>query len=231
MSLALESRHCGSVYVVCCSGRIVTGQESALLEEGLKRGLREFNCVVLNVGDVNYVDSSGMGLMVRFLWHTRTRGGDLRLADPAPFLSKLLEITKLSAVFRIYSDEEAAIVSFLKEGTSIVTDAANAGPRVLFLDPTPDTCAFVRALLTRHGYRVLSTGLMGDAKILLTASTVDIIILGPDSGPLASPATVNVLQQLAPSAKTVVLEKEFKIRAADEAGTALLARLQLSPTG
>ena len=230
MSLALESRHCGSVYIVRCVGRIVTGQESALLEEALKRGLREFTRLVLNVGEVNYVDSSGMGLIVRFLWHTRTRGGDLRLAGPTPFVTKLLEMTKLSAVFRIYPDEEAAIVSFLKEGAMTPAEEVNTGPRVLFLDPSPDTCAFVRALLTRHGYRVLSTGLMGDAKILLSASTVDVIVLGPDCGSLSSPSTVNILQQLAPSAKTVVLEREFKSRAADEAGIALLERIQPSPT-
>jgi len=230
MSLALESRHCGSVYVVRCAGRLVAGQESALLEEALKRGLREFNGVVLNVTEVNYVDSSGMGLMVRFLWHARTRGGDLRLSGPTPFVTKLLEVTKLSAVLRIYADEESAIVSFLKEGAYTPADSANTGPRVLFLDPSPDTCAFVRALLSRHGYRVLSTGLMGDAKILLNASTVDVIVLGPDSGSLSSSATLDVLQRLAPAAKTVVLEREFKSRAADEAGIALLDRIQLSTT-
>jgi anti-anti-sigma factor len=230
MSLALESRHCGSVYVVRCAGRVIAGQESTLLEEALKRGLREFNRLVLNVSEVNYVDSSGMGLMVRFLWHARTRGGDLRLTGPTPFVTKLLEVTKLSAVFRVYADEESAIVSFLKEGAYTPADSANTGPRVLFLDPSPDTCAFVRALLTRHGYRVLSTGLMGDAKILLNASTVDVIVLGPDSGSLSSSATLNVLQRLAPAAKTVVLEREFKSRAADEAGLALLERIQLSTT-
>ena len=230
MSLALESRHCGSVYVVRCAGRIIAGQESALLEEALKRGLREFNRIVVNVSDVNYLDSSGMGLVVRFLWHARTRGGDLRLAGPTPFVVKLLEITKLSAVFLIYPDEETAIISFLKEGASTPAESTNTGPRVLFLDPSPDTCAFVRAVLTRHGYRVLSTGLMGDAKILLTASNVDVIVLGPDCGALSSPTTVKVLQQLAPRAKTVVLESEFKSRAADEAGTALLERIQLSTT-
>src|SRR5450631_4075034 len=218
MSLAVESRHCGSVYVVRCAGRVIAGQESTLLEEALKRGLREFNRLVLNVTDVNYVDSSGMGLMVRFLWHARTRGGDLRLAGPTPFVVKLLEITKLSAVFSIYPDEETAILSFLKEGASTPAESTNTGPRVLFLDPSPDTCAFVRAVLTRHGYRVLSTGLMGDAKILLTASNVDVIILGPDSGALATTGTLEVLRKLAPSAKTVVLEREFKSRSADEAG-------------
>jgi anti-anti-sigma factor len=230
MSLALESRHCGSVYVVRCAGRIIAGQNSAILEEALKRGLSEFTRLVLNVSDVNYLDSSGMGLIVRFLWHSRTRGGDLRLAGPTPFVIKLLEITKLSAVFLIYPDEETAIISFLKEGASTPAESTNTGPRVLFLDPSPDTCAFVRAVLSRHGYRVLSTGLMGDAKILLTASNVDVIVLGPDCGGLASPSTVNILQQLAPKAKTVVLEREFKSRAADEAGTSLLERIQLSTT-
>lgn len=230
MSLALESRLCGSVYVVRCAGRIVTGDNSTILEETLKRGLLESIRLVLHAGEVDRVDSSGMGLLVRFLWHTRTRGGDMRLAAPAPVFTQLLEMTKLSAVFRIYPDEEAAIVSFLKEGISNPAESANTGPRVLFLDPAPDTCAFVRALLARHGYRVLSTPLMGDAKILLCANTFDVIVLGPDSGALAAPATVKVLKQLAPAAKTLVLEREFKSRAADEAGIALLERLQLAAT-
>jgi response regulator RpfG family c-di-GMP phosphodiesterase len=135
-------------------------------------------------------------------------------------------MTKLDSVFRIYPNEEAAIVSYFEEGVMTPSEAAATGPRVLFLDPSPDTCAFVRALLARNGYRVLSTGLMGDAKILLNASTVDIIVLGPESGALAAPATLDVLQKLAPSAKTVVLEREFKSRAADEAGMALLERIQ-----
>jgi len=226
MSLAIESRHCGSVYVVRCAGRIVSGEESKVLDEALQRGLREFSRLVLNVSEVSRVDSAGMGLLVRFLWHTRNRRGDLRLAAPSPFVTSLLEMTKLSSVFRLYPDEEAAIVSFLKEGVNAPAESDNSGPRVLFLDPSPDTCAFVRAVLSRHGYRVLSTGLMGDAKILLSASTVDVIVLGPDCGNLTAPATLEVLRKLAPAAKTVVLEREFKSRSADEAGVALLERIQ-----
>ena len=61
------------------------------------------------------VDSTGMGLLVRFLSHTRNRGGDLRLAAPPPFLDNLLRLTKLTTIFRIYDSEDEAIVSFLKE--------------------------------------------------------------------------------------------------------------------
>src|SRR5271166_6220425 len=125
MSLSLESRHCGSVFIVRCTGRIVSGEESQTLEAALQRGLREFTRVVLHVDQVNRVDSAGMGLMVRFLWHARNRKGDLRLAAPQPFLTDLLNITKLSTVFRIYPNEEAAIVSFLKEGAIAPSDSTN----------------------------------------------------------------------------------------------------------
>ena len=227
MSLALESRHCGSVYVVSCSGRIVSGDESKILDDTLQRGLREFSRIVLTLAEVTRIDSAGMGLLVRFLWHLRNRHGDLRLAEPAPFVTSLLELTKLSTVFHTYSTEEAAIVSFLQEGVHATSESDNKGPRVLFLDPSPDTCAFVRAVLGRHGYRVLSTGLMGDAKILLSASSVDVIVLGPDcSTAMVTPATIDVLHNLAPAAKTVVLERDFKSRPADEAGMTLLERIQ-----
>ena len=230
MSLSLESRHCGSVYIIGCAGRIVSGDESAVLEAALQRGMREFTRVVLDVSRIDRIDSAGMGLLVRFLWHARNRKGDVRLAAPTEFITHLLKMTTLDSVFRIYPSEEAAIVSFLKEGVMAPSEAAATGPRVLFLDPSPDTCAFVRALLARNGYRVLSTGLKGDAEILLSASTVDIIVLGPESGALSAPATLDVLQKLAPSAKTVVLEREFKNRAADEAGITLLERIQLRTT-
>lgn len=226
MSLAVESRFVGSVYVVHCSGRIVSGTESKVLDDAMQRGFREFTRMVLNLAAVDRVDSAGMGLLVRLLWHARNKRGDLRLAAPSAFVVSLLEMTKLVSVFKIYPDEEAAIVSFLKEGVTTAAESTNTGPRVLFLDPSPDTCAFVRAFLSRHGFRVLSTGLMGDAKILLSASSVDVIVIGPDGGNLASQATIDVLHKLAPSAKSLVLEREFKSRSADEAGAELLQRIQ-----
>ena len=85
MSLSVDSRHCGTVYVVRCAGRIVTGEEIAVLEGSINRGLREFNYLVLHAGDVTRVDSTGMGLLVRFLTRIKNNGGDLRLAAPQPF--------------------------------------------------------------------------------------------------------------------------------------------------
>jgi anti-anti-sigma factor len=119
MSLSVDCRPCGKVYVVKCLGRIVTGEEASLLEAAINRGMVEFSRVVLQASDVTRVDSTGMGLLVRFLSHTRSRGGDFRLAAPQPFLTTLLQLTKLSTIFRVYDSEEEAIVSFLKEPATV----------------------------------------------------------------------------------------------------------------
>jgi len=177
---------------------------------------------------VSRVDSARMGLLVRYLSHTRNRGGDLRLASAPPFLEHLLQITKLSTIFQTYGSEEEAIVSFLKETRTAKKDNAAAGPKVLFVDQSADLCAFVRGLLHNHGYEVLSTCRVRDAKMLLTAAKVDYIVLGPDCAQLSSDSVVASLQPLAPSAKVVLLHNDFKYDDAERAGRELLQRMQAS---
>ena len=226
MSLSVDARHCGAVYVIRCTGRIVAGEEVGVLEAAINRGLREFIRFVLPFGDVSRVDSTGMGLLVRFLSHTRNRRGDFRLAAPPPFLSNLLQITKLSSIFRVYDSEDEAIVSFLKEPGVISPGDASVGPMVLFVDQSPDLCAFVRALLHHHGYEVLSTCRVHDAKTLLTAAKFDYIVLGPDNSHLSSDNVVASLKSLAPTAATVLLPDEFKYEDPQRAGLELLRTMQ-----
>jgi len=226
MSLSTDSRYCGTVFVVRCTGRIVAGEEIGVLETSINRGLRESNYVVLQAGDVTRVDSTGMGLLVRYLSHTRNRGGDLRLASAPPFLDHLLQITKLASIFQQYGSEEDAIVSFFKETGTRKKDDAAAGPGVLFVDQSADLCAFVRGILGNHGYQVLSTCRVHDAKMLLSAAKVEYIVLGPDCSQLSSDAVVASLQPLAPSARTVLLQSDFKYEDAERAGRELLQSIQ-----
>ena len=102
----------------------------------------------------------------------------------------------------------------------------NAGPLVLFVDQSPDLCAFVRTLLHHHGYEVLSTCRVRDAKTLLSAAKVDYIVLGPDSSQLPSHTVVEALKSLAPNATTVLLESGFKLEDPERAGHELLQRMQ-----
>jgi anti-sigma B factor antagonist len=226
MSLSVDTRHCGTVYVIRCSGRIVAGEELKVLETSVNRGLREFLRFAVHLGDVSRVDSTGMGLMVRFLSHTRNRGGDFRLAGVPPFLSDLLRVTKLAGVFRVYDSEDDAIVSFLKEPRVKSTGGVSVGPAVLFIDQSPDLCAFVRALLQNHGYEALSTCRVHDAKTLLTATSFDYIVLGPDTSHLPSDNVVAKMKSLAPSAATLQLPARFKYDDPERAGLDLLQIMQ-----
>jgi anti-anti-sigma factor len=226
MSLSLDSRHCGKVFVIRCAGRIVTGEEIIMLEACINRGLLESSRIVVQAGEVTRVDSTGMGLLVRFLSHSRNRGGDLRLAAPPAFLVNLLQLTKLTTIFRIYDSEEEAIVSFLKDPALSHTPGVKAGPVVLFVDQSPDLCAFVRTLLQHHGYEVLSTCHMHDAKTLLSAAEVDYIILGPDGSSRPADSAAASLKSLAPKASTILLQKDFKHGDAEQAGMELLRLMQ-----
>lgn len=226
MSLSLDCRHCGNVYVVRCIGKIVTGEECSVLEAAIKRGLLDTNRMVVNASEVSRVDSTGIGLLVRFVSHNRNRGGDVRLASPQPFLSNLLQLTKITTIMRVYDSEDAAIVSYLKEPVTKNTDAKTAGPLVLFLDESPDLCAFVRTLLNGHGYEVLSTCRLYDAQLLLKAAAVDYLVLGPDSSRLPHDKVVTSLKSLAPQAMTVPLDSGFKLGDPEHAGFELLQKMR-----
>ena len=225
MSLSVDSRVCGKVYVIKCHGRIVTGEESHALEAALIRAVQNSNRVVIDVAEVARVDSTGMGLLVRFLTRIKNNGGDLRLAAPQPFFRTLMQLTKLSTIFRIYDSEEDAIVSFLKEPAGSIKETAPAGPLVLFLDQSADLCAFVRKLLNGYGYEVVSTCRMHDAKLLLGAADVSYLVLGPDCCQLPCETTVAELMPLARNAKLVQLDRGFHMDDAENAAAELLRKI------
>lgn len=226
MPLNLESRHCGKVYIIRCAGRIVTGAEVGELESAIHFALREFTRIVLELSQVDRIDSTGMGLLVRFLTSVRNRGGDLRLAAPTSFLVTLLEMTRLTSILRIYPSEDDAILSFYSEAAPVSQDPAASSKRVLFLDQSADLCAFVRHLLGSHGYDVHSTMLVRDAKVLLRASQVDVIVLGPGSEHLPSETVASSLKTVAPLAAMLQLEADFRHGDPHEAGRTLLNLIQ-----
>jgi len=225
MSLSLEGRWCGKVYVARCVGRIVTGQES-VLEANLNRAMLDTNRIVLNAAEVARIDSVGMGLLVRLMTKVRGRAGDLRLAAPPPFMSSLLQMTRLHTVFHIYDSEDDAIVSFLNEPVKAGAEPVSAGPIVLFVDQSADLCAFFRKLLIAHGYQVLSSCRLHDAKLLLGASKVAYVILGPDCSAMSPDQVMASLKPFVKSAPVLQLEKGFNLHDADHAGTELLRRLE-----
>lgn len=230
MPLTLNSRFAGNIYIIQCAGSIVLGPEVKSLEAALELGMAHgFNRFLLSLAQATRLDSIGMGLIVRFAERLRRRGGDIRLAEPPPFVTKLLELTQLSNVILSFPTEEEAILSYLRQPPPKDAQTGD-GPRVLFVDESPDLCVFVRTVLMRHGFDVQSHCLLRDAKLLLQIDNVDYILAGPSSYQRPSETVLGALTPLAPKAVALHLDDDFKNRDAEEATAALLQLFKLQPS-
>jgi anti-sigma B factor antagonist len=113
---ATENEHTSAmegVLVVDCSGRLVFGEESASLRDMVKKLLAESPKVVMNLREVNHIDSGGLGTLVSLYTTARNAGGAVKLASLSQRVpGDLLQVTKLLTVFEVFDDEEAAARSF-----------------------------------------------------------------------------------------------------------------------
>jgi anti-sigma B factor antagonist len=111
--MKIETRKVGDVTVLDCSGKITLGEGTMAVRntvrEILKNGGKK---IILNLGDVNYIDSSGIGELVSSYTTVTSGGGQLKLLNLTKKIQELLAITKLLTVFQVYNDERAAVGSF-----------------------------------------------------------------------------------------------------------------------
>ncbi len=99
--------------MVDLSGRIILGEGSALLRKTVRGLLDEKRTrIVLNLADVDYIDSSGIGELVSAYTTAKGRGGELKLLHLTKKVHDLLQLTKLYTVFDVYTDEGTALRSF-----------------------------------------------------------------------------------------------------------------------
>jgi len=117
VKMATKIRQIEDVIVLEVSGRITLGEGNVMLRE-IVRDLADKGTkrVVLNLSEVNYIDSSGMGELVKTHTTIQNKGGQLKLASLNKRVHDLLEMTRLSAVFDVHKDEASAIKSFKGQG-------------------------------------------------------------------------------------------------------------------
>ena len=113
MTMKASNRQVSGITVVDLSGRITLGEGSTVLRETVKdllsKGQRK---ILLNLGDVTYIDSSGIGELVSAFTSVRNQGGELKLLNLTKKVHDLLQITKLYTVFDIKDDEASAVQSY-----------------------------------------------------------------------------------------------------------------------
>jgi anti-sigma B factor antagonist len=118
VQLRLSTRTLDGVFVLDCDGRLVFGEESALVRDTVKNLLTQNNHIVLNLGGVNYIDSGGLGTLVALYTTARNAGGSIKLAALTQRVGDLLQVTKLLTVFDVYDKVEEAVQSFRKSAAA-----------------------------------------------------------------------------------------------------------------
>jgi len=111
--MKISSRSVDGVSILDCSGRITLGEGSIILRDTVRdllgKGQKK---ILLNLGDVSYIDSSGIGELVSAFTTVRNQGGELKLLNLTKKVHDLLQITKLYTVFDVKDDEASAVKAF-----------------------------------------------------------------------------------------------------------------------
>lgn len=113
MSITLTNRQVGDITVIDVAGRITLGEGSSALRDALRelvsKGQKK---ILLNLGDVSYIDSSGIGELVSGFTTVTNQGGQLKLLNLTKRVKDLLQITKLYTVFDVHDEESTAIRAY-----------------------------------------------------------------------------------------------------------------------
>ena len=111
--MKIEMRTIGDVRILDCSGKITLGEGTMTVRNTVMDVLKDGGKkLILNLADVNYIDSSGIGELVRTYITVSNGGGQLKLLSLTKKIQELLQITKLLTVFQVFDSESAALASF-----------------------------------------------------------------------------------------------------------------------
>ena len=225
MTLSLQSRLVGGVTVMKYGGRIVDGVESALLQEQVDAVLAECPFIVLDIAEVDFVDSSGLGLLVRLLSRLRAAGGDLKLCSASNRIGEILRITRLLTVFDVHDSEDAAVTAFYQHAR-----AANTADRlvsdILCVDSSSDVLAYVGELLCQAGYGVMTSTNLPDALMLLKATQPTLVVISAELRAARGTRTADAFNELADAREVIELPQDFPQLEAGEATDWLFDRVR-----
>ena len=223
MQLRLESRPVGDVLIVECHGRIVAGNEVFTLHARVGDSLDKYGDVVLQLDHVEFVDSSGLGALVRLMQAARSKGGDLKLSGLPPNIRKVLQMTSLLSQFETYETVEEAVTAAYLGSRYSRGKTGDARPTVLCVYASADVCTFLREVLCSAGYNALTTTTVNDAQILLKATKAKLVVASAGIQSMRGKSIAETLQEIDPMVSVLVLDGNFATQDPGEAAEKLLS--------
>jgi anti-sigma B factor antagonist len=227
MPLALEIQHAGAIALVTCSGRIVEGSESNELQREVEAQLDETPHVVIHLSGIEFIDSSGLGLLVRLLNRARLAGGDLRICAATPRLKEILRVTRLEKVLLPYATSGEAIAATYEHART-TQSADRLATDVLCVAESRDVLVYVCEILRQAGFGVMSSDNLPDALMLLRAVRPKIVIMSADLRRARGTTAADAFNTLADTHAVIELPADFSHDEAGSAGVLLLDRVRSS---
>jgi anti-anti-sigma factor len=218
----LEIRPIGEVAVVQCHGRLIGGNEVFTLHSQVRDAIEKYGDVVLQLEDVEFVDSSGLGAMMRLVQAARAKGGDLKLSGLTPKIRKVLELTHLLSQFETYDCMEEAITAAYLGSRYSRGKTGDARPRVVCVYASLDVCAFLREILCGAGFNALTTTAIDDAPILLRATKAKLVVVSSRIHIVRGRPLRQAFQEIVPDIQILTLDDHFATQDPGEAAETLL---------
>jgi len=222
-NLQLKSRWLWDVLIVQCAGRIVAGVEAQSLHDEVRKNFPHLPHIVLAMAGVEFIDSSGLGTIVRLMSAARAVGGDVKICQPPPMMRKALTMTNLHTVFDIYDTEDEALLAALRTRKT-EAESLDAHPRavVLCVDESPDVLAYLAELLREEGLRAITASNLADAQVLMKARRPHLILANARLSANGRAAS-EIFSSCCPGVTFLDLGEAFSHDDAGEAGAKLLA--------
>lgn len=224
MKLVCHSQKIGDVVVIRCAGRIVTGEEVRSLQLEIEKFILETRNFVLQLAEVAYIDSGGLGAIVRLLATLRAARGDLKLCQLSPVVQQTLESTNLKGLFHSYGEEGAAVAAFSKRHPVSAPAAAHSKPKIICIDSSSDLLAYLSALLKRNHYEVYTAKYLMDAATLVKTMRPRLAICGPTTQ--TSPAAFEKFRHADLDLEILLLDSDFHATEAGQAGLDLVEQVR-----
>jgi anti-sigma B factor antagonist len=222
MQLRLESRPVGEVLVIQCQGRIVAGNEVFTLHAQVGDSIEKYGDIVLQLDEVEFVDSSGIGALVRLMQSARAKGGDVKLCGVSERIRKTLQMTGLLAQFETYATVGEAITAAYLGSRYSRCKTGDARPSLLCVSESTDVGTFVREVLCSAGYNAMTMATVDDARILLKATKAKLVVISARMQTVYGRPTRKALEEIDPAVSVFILDENFASQDPGEAAEKLL---------